>query len=73
MTHRLISPGVAESLRRIERSIRRFRTSYDFGADPEGLLTEEIIAMRIELLKLWSLVAADGRQNIDDPVSRDSR
>jgi hypothetical protein len=72
MTHRLVSPGVAESLRKIERSIRRFRSCYDFGADPEGLLTEEIIAMRIELLKLWSLVASDGRPKIDDSGSRDS-
>jgi hypothetical protein len=72
MTYCSISPGVAESLRRIERSIRRFRTCYDFGADPEGLLTEEIIAMRIELLKLWSLVASDRRPNIEDPGSKDS-
>ena len=56
----------------MERSIRRFRTCYDFGADPEGLLTQEIIAMRIELLKLWSLVASDGRPHIGDPGSRDS-
>jgi hypothetical protein len=67
----LITPTVTESLRKIERSVRRFRTCYDFGADPESLLTQEIIAMRIELLKLWSLVALKVRPNIKDPGKSD--
>jgi hypothetical protein len=68
----LLPPTVTESLRKIERSVRRFRTCYDFGAGPESLLTEEIIAMRIELLKLWSLVASKGRPNINDLGNSDS-
>lgn len=59
MTPPLLPPKVAESLSEIERSVQRFRTCYGFGADPESLLNEEIIGMRIELLKLWSLVASE--------------
>lgn len=67
MRSSLIPPTVTKSLRKIERSVRRCRTYYDFRADPGSLLTEEIIAMRIELLKLWSLVALKGRPTISDP------
>ena len=59
----LIPPKVAESLSEIERAVQRFRACYGLGADPESLLAEEIIGMRIELLKLWSLVAAESKAN----------
>ena len=68
----LLPAAVTESLRKIERSVRRFRTYYDFGADRENLLTEEIIVMRMELLKLWSLVALKDRPNLNDPGNSDS-
>ncbi|MBV8351763.1 MAG: hypothetical protein JOZ21_05760 [Verrucomicrobia bacterium] len=55
----VIPPAVAGSLAEIERSVQRFRSSYSLGADPERLLTEEIITMRVELIRLWSEINAD--------------
>jgi hypothetical protein len=55
----LIPSSVAGSLAEIERSVQRFRSCYSLGADPERLLTDEIITMRVELLRLWSEVSSD--------------
>jgi hypothetical protein len=49
-----IPPSVADCLAEIERSVQRFRSSYSLGVDPERLLTDEIITMRVELIRLWS-------------------
>jgi hypothetical protein len=54
-----IPVSVANSLEEIERSLKRFRACYGLGADPQQLLAEEIIAMRVELLRLWSEVSAE--------------
>ena len=54
----LIPPSVAECLAEIERSIQRFRSSYNSGVDPERLLTDEIITMRVELIRLWSEISS---------------
>jgi hypothetical protein len=53
----LIPPSVAECLAEIERSIQRFRSSYYAGVDQERLLTDEIITMRVELIRLWSEIS----------------
>ena len=54
----LIPPSVAECLTEIERSVQRFRSSYSLGTDPERLLTDEIITMRVELIRLWSEISS---------------
>jgi hypothetical protein len=51
--------SVENSLEEIERSLQRFRGCYGLGTDPEQLLAEEIITMRVELLRLWSEVSAE--------------
>lgn len=55
----VIPPAVAGSLAEIERSVQRFRSSYSLGTDPERLLTDEIITMRVELIRLWSEINSD--------------
>jgi hypothetical protein len=55
----LIPPSVAGSLAEIERSVQRFRSCYSLGADPERLLTDEIITMRVELIRLWSEISSE--------------
>jgi hypothetical protein len=55
----VIPPSVAGSLAEIERSVQRFRSCYSLGADPERLLTDEIITMRVELIRLWSEISAE--------------
>ena len=60
--HHLIPPSVAECLAEIERSVQRFRSSYNTGVDPERLLTDEIITMRVELIRLWSEVSSHSNQ-----------
>jgi hypothetical protein len=55
----LIPPSVAECLAEIERSVQRFRSSYSLGMDPERMLTDEIITMRVELIRLWSEISPD--------------
>lgn len=55
----VIPPSVAGSLAEIERSVQRFRSCYYLGADPERLLTDEIITMRVELIRLWSEINRD--------------
>jgi hypothetical protein len=55
----LIPPSVAECLAEIERSVQRFRSSYSLGMDPERLLTDEIITMRVELIRLRSEISRD--------------
>ena len=57
----LIPPSVAGSLAEIERSVQRFRSCYSLGADPERLLTDEIITMRVELIRLWSEIGSEKR------------
>jgi hypothetical protein len=54
----LIPPSVAECLTQIEHSVQRFRSSYSLGTDPERLLTDEIITMRVELIRLWSEISS---------------
>ncbi len=54
----LIPPSVAECLTEIECSVQRFRSSYSLGTDPERLLTDEIITMRVELIRLWSEISS---------------
>jgi len=56
-----IPPSVAHSIEEIERSLKRFRGCYGLGADPQQLLAEEIITMRVELLRLWSEVSAESK------------
>jgi hypothetical protein len=55
----LIPPSVAGSLAEIERSVQRLRSCYSLGADPERLLTDEVITMRVELIRLWSEISSD--------------
>ena len=55
----VIPPSIAGSLAEIERSIQRFRSWYSLGADPQRLLTEEIITMRFELIRLWSQIYSE--------------
>jgi hypothetical protein len=62
--HHLIPPSVAECLTEIERSVQRFRSSYNAGVDPERLLTDEIITMRVELIRLWSEVSSHNNQQL---------
>jgi hypothetical protein len=54
----VIPPSVAGCLAEIERSVQRFRSCYSLGTDPERLLTDEIITMRVELIRLWSEISA---------------
>jgi hypothetical protein len=56
-----IPPSIAHSIEEIERSLKRFRGCYGLGADPQQLLAEEIITMRVELLRLWSEVSAESK------------
>ena len=60
----VIPPAVAGSLAEIERSVQRFRSSYSLGTDPERLLTDEIITMRVELIRLWSEINSDKNSRI---------
>jgi hypothetical protein len=60
----VIPPSVAGSLAEIERSVQRFRSSYSLGADPERLLTDEIITMRVELIRLWSEINSDKNERL---------
>jgi hypothetical protein len=55
----VIPPSVAGCLAEIERSVQRFRSCYSLGADPERMLTDEIITMRVELIRLWSEISSD--------------
>ncbi|MBV9391649.1 MAG: hypothetical protein JOY96_07140 [Verrucomicrobia bacterium] len=59
----LIPASVDDSLTRIEAALRRFRSCYYFGGDPAHLLAEEIISMRIELLRLWCLVDPENNRS----------
>jgi hypothetical protein len=61
-----IPAPVAHSLEEIERSLKRFRGCYGLGADPQQSLAEEIITMRVELLRLWSEVSTECK-GIRDP------
>ncbi|HYY26416.1 MAG TPA: hypothetical protein VE860_00635 [Chthoniobacterales bacterium] len=65
--HDLIPPSVAECLAEIERSIQRFRSSYNAGMDPERLLTDEIITMRVELIRLWSEISSHKHPQLRGP------
>ena len=60
----VIPPSVAGSLAEIERSVQRFRSCYSLGTDPERLLTDEIITMRVELIRLWSQINSDKKQRL---------
>jgi hypothetical protein len=60
----VIPPSVAGCLAEIERSVQRFRSSYNLGTDPERLLTDEIITMRVELIRLWSEISS-GKMHAD--------
>jgi hypothetical protein len=53
--------SVSNSLEEIERSLKRFRVCYGLGTNPQQLLAEEIITMRVELLRLWSEVSAENK------------
>ena len=53
----VIPPSVAGCLAEIERSVQRFRSCYSLGIDPERSLTDEIITMRFELIRLWSEIS----------------
>ena len=55
----VIPPSVAGSLAEIERSVQRFRSCYSLGTDPERSLTDEIITMRFELIRLWSEISSE--------------
>jgi hypothetical protein len=55
----LIPPSVAGCLAEIERSVQRLRSCYHLGVDPERLLTDEIITMRVELIRLWSEISSE--------------
>jgi hypothetical protein len=60
MSHpNVIPPSVAGSLAEIERSVQRFRSCYNLGTDPERSLTDEIITMRFELIRLWSEIGSE--------------
>jgi hypothetical protein len=56
-----IPASVVHSLEEIERSLKRFRGCYGLGTDPQQFLAEEIITMRVELLRLWSEVSAESK------------
>ena len=60
----VIPPSVAGSLAEIERSVQRFRSWYSLGTDLERLLTDEIITMRVELIRLWSQINSDKKQRL---------
>ena len=60
----VIPPSVAGSLAEIERSVQRFRSCYYLGTDPERLLTDEIITMRVELIRLWSEINPDSKRHV---------
>jgi hypothetical protein len=60
----VIPPLVAGSLAEIERSVQRFRSCYSLGADPERMLTDEIITMRVELIRLWSEISSDKNKQL---------
>jgi hypothetical protein len=55
----VIPPSVAGSLAEIERSVQRFRSCYSLGTNPERSLTDEIITMRFELIRLWSEISSE--------------
>jgi hypothetical protein len=55
----VIPLSIAGSLAEIERSVQRFRSCYNLGADPERSLTDEIITMRVELIRLWSEISSE--------------
>jgi hypothetical protein len=61
----IIPPSVAGCLAEIERSVQRLRSSYSLGTDPERLLTDEIITMRVELIRLWSEISSAKRMHTD--------
>jgi hypothetical protein len=61
----VIPPSVAGCLAEIERSVQRFRSSYSLGTDPERLLTDEIITMRVELIRLWSEISSGKKMHAD--------
>jgi hypothetical protein len=54
----VVPATVASSLAEIERSVQRFRSCYSLGTDPERSLTDEIITMRFELIRLWSAISS---------------
>jgi hypothetical protein len=60
-----IPPSVAGCLAEIERSVQRFRSCYSLGTDPERLLTDEIITMRFELIRLWSEIGSEKKVPAD--------
>lgn len=60
----VIPPAVAGALAEIERSVQRFRSSYNLGTDPQRLLIDEIITMRVELIRLWSEINSDQNSRI---------
>ena len=60
----VIPSSVAGSLAEIERSVQRFRSCYSLGTDPERVLTDEIITMRVELIRLWSEINSDKKQRL---------
>ena len=60
----VIPPSVAGSLAEIERSVQRFRSCYSLGTDPERVLADEIITMRVELIRLWSEINSDKKQRL---------
>jgi hypothetical protein len=60
----VIPPAVADALAEIERSVQRFRSSYNLGTDPQRLLIDEIITMRVELIRLWSEINSDQNSRI---------
>jgi hypothetical protein len=55
----VIPASVAGCLAEIERSVQRFRSCYSLGADPERSLRDEIITMRVELIRLWSEISSE--------------
>jgi hypothetical protein len=55
----VIPQSVAGCLAEIERSVQRFRSCYNLGTDPKRLQTDEIITMRVELIRLWSEISSD--------------
>jgi hypothetical protein len=55
----VIPSSVAGSLAEIERSVQRFRSCYSLGTDPERMLADEIITMRVELIRLWSEISVE--------------
>jgi hypothetical protein len=61
----VIPPSVAGCLAEIERSVQRFRSCYSLGTDPERLLTDEIITMRFELIRLWSEIGSEKKGPAD--------